>query len=485
MLTKRQKQIIKFIKDFKGKNGYAPSLEEIRRHLGVSSVSTVHFHLKKMQDEGFIEKHSNKPRSLNIYEEEKMLNIPLLGLLSSGKPIVPSDTKETLAVPQSRLPATGEFYALRISGNGFIDERITDGDIVLVKRQKTAENGEKVIALINRKDAVIKKLSKGEKGPSDAAVKSISGENTTIQGKIVGIIKSPPVKKIKHVKESLSAWTAGPEEKRQAGLQQYLNNVYCGDIMDVLKNLPDNSIDMVFGDPDYNVGVKYGDTTYVRDFDEYLEWYIELAKESMRVLKNEGNLFMMNYPKQNAHLRVRYLDNFYPLISEYVWVYNTNVGHTPKRFTTAHRSILHVRKSRENNFYKDNVAVPYKNPTDKRIMQNIENGSPGRMPYDWFYFDLVKNVSKEKTYHACQIPQKLTEMLIKSCTQVNDIVLVLFGGSGAELEVCKSLKRQYISAEIDAKYYELIQSRLKNGKIEAKYKLGKNKKEQYTAQLFQ
>ena len=132
MLTKRQKQIIEFIKDFKGKNGYAPSLEEIRRHIGVSSVSTVHFHLKKMQDEGFIEKHSNKPRSLDIYEEEKMLNIPLLGMLSSGKPIVPSDTKETVAVPQSRLPATGEFYALRVSGNGFIDERITDGDIVLV-----------------------------------------------------------------------------------------------------------------------------------------------------------------------------------------------------------------------------------------------------------------------------------------------------------------------------------------------------------------
>lgn len=103
------------------------------------------------------------------------------------------------------------------------------------------------------------------------------------------------------------------------------------------------------------------------------------------------------------------------------------------------------------------------------------------------YEDLLKILSnpKEKTYHACQIPQKLTEMLIKSCTQVNDIVLVLFGGSGAELEICKSLKRQYISAEIDAKYYELIQSRLKNGKIEEKYKLGKNKKEQDTAQLFQ
>ena len=180
---------------------------------------------------------------------------------------------------------------------------------------------------------------------------------------------------------------------------------------------------------------------------------------------------MLNYPKQNAHLRVKYLDSQFPHIKEYIWVYNTNVGHTPKRFTTAHRNILHVRKSAKNKFFKDAVALPYKNPTDKRILENIKNGSKGRMPYSWFEFNLVKNVSKEKTYHACQIPQKLTEMLIKSSTKPNDVVLVLFGGSGAELEVCKYLKRQYISAEIDKKYHELIVDRLKNGYIKERYKL--------------
>ena len=72
----------------------------------------------------------------------------------------------------------------------------------------------------------------------------------------------------------------------------------------------------------------------------------------MRVLKNDGNLFMMNYPQQNAHLRVKYLDSYFSNIHEYVWVYNTNVGHTPKRFTTAHRSILHVRKNIDNKFFQ-------------------------------------------------------------------------------------------------------------------------------------
>jgi len=93
------------------------------------------------------------------------------------------------------------------------------------------------------------------------------------------------------------------------------------------------------------------------------------------------------------------------------------------------------------------------------------------MPYDWLYFDLVKNVSKEKTFHACQIPQKLSEMLIKSCTMPKDIVLILFGGSGSEIEIRRVLNRQYISAEIDEKYYKMILDRLNKGCIEEKYKL--------------
>lgn len=276
--------------------------------------------------------------------------------------------------------------------------------------------------------------------------------------------------------------------KRFSNEKQYINKVFNDDIVDLLKKLPDKSVDMIFGDPDYNVGIKYGNKSYTKNFNEYVEWYIELTKESMRVLKDDGNLFMMNYPKQNSHLRVRYLDDVYPLISEYVWIYNTNVGHSSKRFTTAHRTILHVRKTNNNKFYKNNVALPYKNPTDKRILNNIKNGSKGRMPYSWFYYNLVKNVSKEKTYHACQIPQRLTEMLIKSCTQKNDIVLILFGGSGSELEICKHLKRRYVSAELSKQYFNMILSRLKNGFIEEKYKLqlGKNKKngKNSTATLF-
>ena len=265
---------------------------------------------------------------------------------------------------------------------------------------------------------------------------------------------------------------------QKKSISVFLNHVYHGDIMNLLQQLPNDCVDMVFGDPDYNVGIKYGKKTYTKNFNKYINWYVNLTKESMRVLKKNGNLFMINYPKQNSHLRVKYLDNYFPYVSEYVWVYNTNVGHTPKRFTTAHRTILHIRKSENNKFYKNNVALPYKNPTDRRIRENIKNGSKGRMPYSWFEFNLVKNVSKEKTYHACQIPQQLTQMLIKASTKSGNTVLVLFGGSGSELEVCKNLGRNYISAEIDKKYHNLIVDRLENGYIKEKYRLKKNTRPQ-------
>jgi site-specific DNA-methyltransferase (adenine-specific) len=255
-------------------------------------------------------------------------------------------------------------------------------------------------------------------------------------------------------------------------IDKFKNKIFNEDVLQVLKKLPDNCLDMIYGDPDYNVGINYAGKTYTTKWDEYIDWYILLAKECMRVLKPSGNLFMMNYPKQNSYLRVKYLDSAAFEVHDYVWVYNSNVGHSPKKFTTAHRSILHATKSKENNFYKENVTVPYQNPTDKRIKARLAEGHKGRMPYSWFYFDLVKNVSKDKTFHSCQIPLNLVEMLIKASTNENDDVFILFGGSGSEIILCKELKRNYISCEIHPKYYQMILNRIENnGTIKSEYRL--------------
>ena len=255
-------------------------------------------------------------------------------------------------------------------------------------------------------------------------------------------------------------------------LDNFRNKVLNEDVLQVLKRLPDNSLAFVYGDPDYNVGINYAGKNYTQKWNDYIDWYIELAKESLRVLKPSGNLFMLNYPKQNAYLRVKYLDENSYSVNDYVWVYNTNVGMSPKKLTTAHRSILHATKSKNNAFYKNNIAVPYLNPNDKRIQGRIAAGHIGRMPYSWFYFDLVKNVSKDKTMHACQIPLALVEMLIKATTKENDDCFILFGGSGSELVKCKELKRNFISCEIHTEYYKMILDRLKNnGKIKDEFRI--------------
>ena len=266
-------------------------------------------------------------------------------------------------------------------------------------------------------------------------------------------------------------------------IDKFVNKVFNKDVIEILDSMPEKSVDMIYSDPDYNVGIKYNNKSYTKNFTEYIKWYIRLAKASLRILKDEGNLFFINYPKQNAFLWVNYLADACYDVNEYVWVYNTNVGHSPKKFTRAHRSILHCRKSKNNKWYKNQVSEPYKNPTDKRILKRLAEGSKGRMPYSWLYFDLVKNVSKDKTIHACQIPLGLVEKLIKASTKENDLVFIHFGGSGSEIILTKHLKRNFVSTEIDKVYYAMILDRLKNnGRISPKYKLplGKNKVDDFS-----
>lgn len=254
---------------------------------------------------------------------------------------------------------------------------------------------------------------------------------------------------------------------------KYLNHLYRGPIEDVLDDLPDESVDCIFADPDYNVGIRYQGRSYTRKFTEYIDSCVAWATECYRILRPDGNFFILNYPKNNAHLRVRYLDGTFHTVNEYVWVYHTNVGHGRNHFTTAHRTVLHCTKQRANRFYKEAVAVPYLNPDDRRIKRLMKGGSPGRMPYSWltsepqdkswFEFNLVKNVSRSKSFHSCQIPEALTTTLFRATSKPGDTVLVLFGGAGSELVVCQRLGLNWVSAELVPEYCDLIEARLKRG----------------------
>lgn len=247
-------------------------------------------------------------------------------------------------------------------------------------------------------------------------------------------------------------------------MKKFINKIHNIDIKELIRQLPNSSVDVIYSDVDYNKGIKYDGVSYSKNFNEYMGNYMGLAVESVRVLKKTGSAFFINYPRNNAFLWALCLDKIAYDVQEYVWTYRSNIGHSPNRFTTAHRSILHARKTKNSVFYKDNVAKPYINQEDGRIRRLIKSGSKGRAPYSWFYADLVKNVTKDKELinHPCVIPDEVSSLLIQSVTMPGDTVLILFAGSGSEINVCRKLKRNWISADLSKNYCERIQRQLDN-----------------------
>jgi SOS regulatory protein LexA len=198
-ITKRQKETLDFIKAYRKKNGYAPSLEEIKRHLKLSSVSTAHHHVKALEMLGYLHKDDNQPRGVSVNAAEHMVQIPLLGLIAAGAPIAALEAREIIAVPRNRLPReTKNIYALKVVGKSMIDENINDGDIILVKHQATANNGEKVVALIDNSDVTLKTFF-AERGrirlqPANKKMEPIivrhGSTGFAIQGVVLDVIKN-------------------------------------------------------------------------------------------------------------------------------------------------------------------------------------------------------------------------------------------------------------------------------------------------------
>jgi repressor LexA len=186
-LTKRQREILDYLNDFIQQHGYAPSLEEIGRRFGLSSLATVHKHLTNLEEKGFIKRAWNRVGG-------RAVELPLLGYVAAGAPIEAVAGNETIAVPEN-LTGKRESYVLRVKGNSMIDEQIKDGDFVIVEDRRTAENGEMVIALLNGSDVTLKKLYR-EQGrirlqPANPSMQPmmLNPDQVQVQGVVVGVMR--------------------------------------------------------------------------------------------------------------------------------------------------------------------------------------------------------------------------------------------------------------------------------------------------------
>ena len=196
-LTKRQREILDYLNDFIGQHGYAPSLEEIGRRFGLSSLATVHKHLTNLQEKGFIRRAWNRSRSVELVPVRagtQSLELPLLGYVAAGAPIEAVAGNETIAVPED-LVGKRDTYVLRVRGDSMIDEQIRDGDFVIVEDRKLAQNGEMVIALLRGAEVTLKKLYR-ENGvvrlqPANPTMQPLvlDPDQVQIQGVVVGVMR--------------------------------------------------------------------------------------------------------------------------------------------------------------------------------------------------------------------------------------------------------------------------------------------------------
>jgi DNA modification methylase len=194
---------------------------------------------------------------------------------------------------------------------------------------------------------------------------------------------------------------------------------------------------LVITDPPYNQGYKYNDYKDRLSEEEYIELLSEIPTPCV----------IIHYPEETINILPKAIKGKCEQVV--CWVYNSNTG-KQSRLISWWGCKPDFRKVRQ----------PYKNLNDKRIQKRISEGKTGAKLYDWWEINQVKNVSKEKTEHPCQIPEELIRRIILTTANPNDIIIDVFGGSGTTSKVAKDLGFSSISYEIDSEYCEIIEKRV-------------------------
>ena len=199
LLGKRQKQILEFIRETLRTKGYPPSVREIGEAVGLKSSSTVHMHLTKLEELGFIKRDPIKTRAIVLAEEapswreKSMVPVPLVGRVTAGQPILAVENiEETYPLPLE-LVGHDKVFMLAVKGDSMVEAGILDGDYVLVREQNTANNGDIVVALINGEEATVKRFFKEPDvirlQPENSAMEQIYSRDVQILGKVIGVLR--------------------------------------------------------------------------------------------------------------------------------------------------------------------------------------------------------------------------------------------------------------------------------------------------------
>ena len=497
MLTKRQKEVMDFVENYSQKKGYAPSFEEIRKRLKLASVSTIHFHISKLKAGGYLGKIDNKARGISIPEKEPLVKITLLGTIAAGEPIEAIRQHEFISIPKNKLPKSGQVYALRVSGNSMIDENIKDGDVVLVKQQEVAENGQRVVALIDNYEATLKKFYKERTQirlqPANSSYEPIiirKDRDIKIQGIVIDVIQNEEELQAERIDTAIT--------RRTKSLP--LNKIILGDAVAELKKLPNESCDVIVIDPPYNIGKDFGNNIDKRELSEYVAWCKEWINESIRAMKPTGTMFIYGFSEILAHLSVEIPINKRWLIWHYT---NKNVA-SLNFWQRSHEAIICAWKDKPT-FNRDDIREPYTEGFLNGAAGKVRKGTVGRfskggletvynaheggaLPRDvikiaalaggagmverWFLCKTCDSVCEPRQLQKhdmheiikppTQKPLELSRKLVLSAMPKKDgVILVPFVGTGSECVAAKELGQSYIGFEINPDYVRIAEKFLK------------------------
>jgi repressor LexA len=204
VLTDKRRKILDFIIEFQREHGYPPSVREIGRSVGLASSATVHDHIDRLAEGGFLVKDPTKPRALQVRYEptsptavsaERVRNVPLIGDVAAGTGLLAGQELEELLPLPERFAGTEQSFMLRVRGDSMIDAAILDGDFVVVRRQPDAEIGDTVVAGIPGEEATVKRLKqKGPKvilEPANPVYEDLvfEPEDVAIYGKVLSVLR--------------------------------------------------------------------------------------------------------------------------------------------------------------------------------------------------------------------------------------------------------------------------------------------------------
>lgn len=197
LLTPKQLRVLTFIRDYSHARGYAPTMQELADEFGISKV-TVFEHIGALQKKGYLKRARHKARSLQLSEDirfpdERVTRLPLVGVIAAGQPIEAIEDREVLDL-EELFVSPHETFVLRVRGDSMVDDRICDGDFVVVEKRETARNGETVVALLEEGEATLKRFYREADGirlqPANPKYKPIKTKHVRIQGVVVGVVRT-------------------------------------------------------------------------------------------------------------------------------------------------------------------------------------------------------------------------------------------------------------------------------------------------------